>query len=115
MARVPFKFAGSVAAMATTMVLTAGPAIAQVPNPAPDASMPGARLVGQVLGWLKFGALAAAVAGILGGGIAAGVGHFGGHMGASSAARKWILGGIGAAVLAGMAWTITDQVYASAG
>ena len=57
------------ATMTVTLVVTASTAFAQVPDPAPDGSMPGAALVGSLLGWLKWGALAAAVGGILGGGI----------------------------------------------
>ena len=53
------------------------PALAQVPDPAPDASLPGGALITQVLGWLKYAAIAAAVAGLLIGGVATGVGHFG--------------------------------------
>ncbi len=93
------------------LAVTTGVAAAQVPDPAPDGSMPGADLVTSVLGWLKWGALAAAVAGILGGGIATGVGHFGNNYGAASAGRKWVLGGVGAAALAGMAHTFATQVY----
>ena len=93
------------------VLLWAGTASAQVPDPQPDPSMPGAGLVNSMLGWLKFGALAAAVAGILGGGIAVGVGHFGNHYGAASAGRKWVLGGIGAAALAGMAHAFATQIY----
>jgi hypothetical protein len=107
-----FAIGAGVAAM--TVVLLAGPALAapgDVPDAAPDATMPGAALVGKILGWLKWGALAAAVIGILGGAIAAGVGHFGGNFGASAAARKWILGGAAAAVLAGMAHSIATQLY----
>lgn len=92
-------------------VLLVLPAAAQVPDPAPDASMPGASLVNSVLGWLKWGALAAAVAGILGGGIAVGVGHFGNNYGAAAAGRKWVLGGVGAAALAGMAAAFANQIY----
>src|SRR3954465_10476533 len=54
-------------------------AAAQVPNPAADGSMPGAALVGKVLGWLKYGSLAAAIGGMLIGAISVGVGHFGTH------------------------------------
>jgi hypothetical protein len=97
--------------MVATMVVTASVAAAQVPDPAPDGSMPGAGLVSSLLGWLKWGALAAAVGGILGGGIAVGVGHFGNNYGAASAGRKWVLGGVGAAALAGLAHTFATQVY----
>ena len=45
------------------------------------------------------------------GGVATGVGHFGSSYSASSAGRKWILGGIGAAMLAGLAHTIAVTVY----
>jgi hypothetical protein len=94
------------------LALTAGPAVAQVvPDPAPDGSMPGASIVVSILGWLKWGALAAAVAGILGGGIAVGVGHFGNNYGAAAAGRKWVLGGLGAAVLAGVAHAFATAVY----
>ncbi len=84
---------------------------AQVPDPAPDASLPGGALITQVLGWLKYAAIAAAVAGLLIGGVATGVGHFGSSYSASSAGRKWILGGIGAAMLAGLAHTVATTVY----
>jgi hypothetical protein len=96
-----------------TRQLAAAMATAQVPDPSPDASMPGAGLVTSMLGWLKWGALAAAVGGILGGGIAAGVGHFGSNYGAASAGRKWVLGGIGAAALAGMAHGFATQIYSA--
>lgn len=96
---------------AGVMVLAAGVAGAQVPNPAPDASMPGAKLISSILGWLKWGALAAAVGGILAGAIAVGVGHFGNNYGAASAGRKWVLGGVCAAALAGMAHSFATQVY----
>ncbi len=94
-----------------TLGLCAGVAAAQIPDPAPDGSMPGAGLVTSVLGWLKWGALAAAMAGMLGGGVAVGVGHFGNNYGAASAGRKWVLGGVGAAALAGMAHAFATQVY----
>jgi hypothetical protein len=108
------RFAMGAWVAAVTVLLLAGPALAApnpVPDAAPDGSMPGAALVTKILGWLKWGALAAAVIGILGGAIAAGVGHFGGNFGASSAARKWILGGAAAAVVAGMAHSIASQLY----
>ena len=74
---------------------------------------PGASFLSQVLGWLKWGALWAAVAGLLVGGISIGVGHFGSNYGAASAGRKWLLGGMGAAVVAGLAWTIANTIYTS--
>ena len=74
---------------------------------------PGASFLGQVLGWLKWGGLWAAVAGLLIGAIAVGVGHFGSNYGASSAGRKWLLGGMGAAVVSGLAWTIANTIYTS--
>ena len=84
---------------------------AAVPDPAPDASLPGGSLISQMLGWLKYASIAAAVAGLLIGGISTGVGHFGSSYSASSAGRKWVLGGIGAAMLAGLAHTIATTVY----
>lgn len=105
---------GAVVVVAITMVVlsaTVHPVLAQVPDPDPDASLPGGSLITQVLGWLKYGAIAAAVAGLLVGGVACGVGHFGSNYSASSAGRKWILGGIGAAMIAGLAHTIAVTVY----
>lgn len=97
---------------ASLLVLCAAPAMADaVPDPAAYGSLPGGRLITQVLGWLKYGAVAAAVAGLLGGGIATGIGHFGSNYNASSAGRKWLLGGIGAAMIAGLAHTIALTVY----
>jgi hypothetical protein len=96
---------------AATLMASAGPVLAQVPDPAPDATLPGGALITQVLGWLKFAAIAAAVAGLLIGGVAAGVGHFGSSYTASSAGKKWVLGGIGAAMLAGLAHTIALTVF----
>lgn len=101
----------SVALVAAVVTVAATPAAAQVPNPAPDSSLPGGTLINQVLGWLKYGAIASAVAGLLIGGVATGVGHFGSNYSASSAGRKWILGGIGAAMLAGLSHTIAVTVY----
>jgi hypothetical protein len=89
----------------------ASPVGAQVPDPAPDGSLPGGALITQVLGWLKYASIAAAVAGLLIGGVATGVGHFGSSYSASSAGRKWVLGGIGAAMIAGLAHTIAMTVY----
>ena len=100
--------------VAGVLAATAGRASAEdIPNPAPDASMPGAALVGKLLGWLKYGSLAAAIAGLLIGAISVGVGHFGTHGGAATAGRKWLLGGMGAAILAGLSWTIATTLYSS--
>lgn len=102
----------SVGLAVVLVVATAGPAFAQVvPDPAPDSSLPGSALITQVLGWLKYGAIAAAVAALLVGGISMGVGHFGSNYSASSAGRKWLLGGIGAAMIAGLAHGIATTVY----
>jgi hypothetical protein len=93
------------------LTVLSSPAVAQVPDPAPDGSLPGGSLITQVLGWLKYAAIAAAVAGLMIGGVATGVGHFGSSYTASSAGRKWILGGVGAAMIAGLAHTIATTVY----
>lgn len=105
--------AGALAiASAALVVSSARVAGAQVvPDPAPDPSLPGGALITQVLGWLKYGAIAAAVAGLLVGGITIGIGHFGSNYNASSAGRKWLLGGIGAAMIAGLAHVIAVTVY----
>jgi hypothetical protein len=94
--------------------IVAWPAVASaqaIPNPPADGSAPGAALVEQVLGWLKWAGLAAALAGLLIGAIATGIGHFGSNYSASSAGRKWLLGGMGAAILSGLAWTIATTLY----
>lgn len=98
-----------------TMALPRVAWAAGIPNPPPDGTAPGAQLVGQVLGWLKWGGLTAALAGLLIGAITTGVGHFGSNYGASSAGRKWLLGGMGAAILSGLAWTIATTLYAATG
>lgn len=101
---------------ATAVVLgSAGTAAAVVPNPPADGSAPGAALMTTVLGWLKWGALAAALAGLLIGAITTAVGHFGSNYGASSAGRKWLLGGMGASILAGLAWTIVTTLFGATG
>ena len=102
-----------VSAIATTAV--ASPAWAAVPNPPADGSAPGAALMTSLLGWLKGGGLAAALAGLLIGAITMGVGHFGSNYSASSAGRKWLLGGMGAAILSGLAWTIVTTLFAATG
>ena len=107
-----------VGAIATTAVLGASSTTAwaaTIPNPAPDATMPGAALLTTVLGWLKYGGLAAALAGLLIGAITTGVGHFGSNYSASSAGRKWLLGGMGAAILSGLAWTIATTLFDATG
>ena len=105
------QIGAALAVAAVTLVATAGPVLAQVPDPAPDATLPGGALITQVLGWLKFAAIAAAVAGLLIGGVATGVGHFGSSYTASAAGKKWVLGGIGAAMLAGLAHSIALTVF----
>ncbi|MGE0139376.1 MAG: hypothetical protein AB7R77_16290 [Ilumatobacteraceae bacterium] len=106
------RLSAGVAVVVAVVAASASPAFAQaVPDPAPDGSLPGGALITQVLGWLKYGAIAAAVAGLLIGGVATGVGHFGSNYSASAAGRKWVLGGIGAAMLAGLAHTIATTVY----
>ena len=103
--------------LAVTVALwwPAVPALAQIPNPPADGSVPGAELVSTVLGWLKWAGLAAALAGLLIGAIATGVGHFGSNYSASSAGRKWLLGGMGSAILSGLAWTIATTLYSATG
>lgn len=108
----------AVVVVAIPLVASLTPVIAahaQVPNPPADGTAPGAALVNQVLGWLKWAGLASALAGLLIGAITTGVGHFGSNYSASSAGRKWLLGGMGAAILSGLAWTITTTLYAATG
>ena len=49
------------------------------------------------------------------GAIATAVGHFGSNYTASSAGRKWLLGGMGAAILSGLSWTIATTLYRATG
>lgn len=111
MSRPKRSIAFGIVLVAVAVLALASPAFAQVPDPAPDATLPGGALIVQVLGWLKFAAIAAAVAGLLIGGVATGVGHFGSSYSASSAGKKWVLGGIGAAMIAGLANSIAMTVY----
>jgi hypothetical protein len=103
--------------LSAVMVLGSASAVfAQViPNPPADGSAPGAALVSTVLGWLKWAGLAAALAGLLIGAVSTGVGHFGSNYSASSAGRKWLMGGMGAAILSGLAWTIATTLYSATG
>lgn len=80
----------------------------QTPTFPADGTAPGAELVGTVLGWLKSGRSRSALAGLLIGAVfdRGGFGHFGSNYSASSAGRKWLMGGMGAAILSGLAWTI---------
>jgi hypothetical protein len=101
--------------LAVSVVLAPSRAWAVVPNPPADGTAPGAELVTIVLGWLKWAGLASALAGLLIGAIATGVGHFGSNYSASSAGRKWLLGGMGAAILSGLSWTIATTLYSATG
>src|SRR5215218_9867503 len=105
---VPFAAVAAVAGSASV-------ASAQIPNPPADGTAPGAELVTTVLGWLKWAGLAAALAGLLIGAIAIGIGHFGSNYSASSAGRKWLLGGMGAAILSGLSWTIATTLFSATG
>ncbi len=105
------RVAAAVSTATTVAWIAAVPVGAQIDNPAVDASAPGAALVGKLLGWLKWMALAAALAGLLIGAITTAVGHFGSNYSASSAGRKWVLGGVGAAILAALSWTIVTTLY----
>lgn len=109
------RLAVTPALTAVIVLAFAGAASAQVPNPPADGSAPGAALVTMVLGWLKWAGLAASLAGLLIGAIATGVGHFGSNYSASSAGRKWLLGGMGAAILSGLSWTIATTLFNATG
>ncbi len=102
-------------AIAAAVLAPASNVLAVVPNPPADGSAPGAELVTTVLGWLKWAGLASALAGLLIGAITTGIGHFGSNYSASSAGRKWLLGGMGAAILSGLAWTIATTLFTATG
>ena len=111
-----WRRAGAAVGVVVSVVAVPMVAWAQaIPNPPADGSAPGAQLVAQVLGWLKWAGLASALAGLLIGAIAIGVGHFGSNYSASSAGRKWLLGGMGAAILSGLSWTIATTLYNATG
>src|SRR5215217_3243729 len=97
------------------VVVPLGAAWAQVPDAPVDSSAPGGALVRTTIGWLKYGALSAAIVGLLIGGVATGVGHFGSNYSASSAGKKWLLGGMGAAMIAGLAHAMVVAVYEGTG
>ena len=99
-------------ALARTVPPNPGEGQIPIPNPAPTQP-PGANLMTDILGWLKWGALWAAVAAMLIGAISIGVGHFGSNYGAASAGRKWLLGGIGCAALAALSWSFASTIYSS--
>jgi hypothetical protein len=106
----------AVAVGAGLVVASAAPAAAQEPpDPGPDAGIPGAGLIAELLGWLKYGALASAVVGLLIGGIATGVGYSSANFGASAAGRRFLLGGLAAAVIAGLAHTVAVSLYRATG
>ncbi len=109
------RLSAAVPGIAATLLLPTVASAQAIPNPAPDGTMPGAALVTTVLGWLKWGGLAAALAGLLIGAITTGIGHFGSNYSASSAGRKWLLGGMGSAILSGLAWTIATTLYTATG
>jgi hypothetical protein len=113
--RVRHRWALAPLVIAIAVMASAGSVHAQIPNPPADGSAPGAELVSTVLGWLKWAGLAASLAGLLIGAIATGVGHFGSNYSASSAGRKWLLGGMGAAILSGLSWTIATTLYTATG
>jgi hypothetical protein len=97
---------------AAALALAAAPAAAQEPpDPGPNAAIPGSELITELLGWLKYGALASAVAGLLIGGIATGFGYSSSHYGSSAAGRNWLMGGLAAAVIAGLAHTVAIALY----
>lgn len=83
-----------------------------VPDPAPQAP-PGAGLMSEILGWLKWTGLWASVAALLIGAISIAVGHFGSNYGAASSGRKWLLGGVACAAMTALAWTFASTVYNS--
>lgn len=101
----------ALAAAAVVAVAAAPVGTQEPPDPAPNATIPGSELITELLGWLKYGALASAVAGLLIGGIAMGFGYSSSHYGASSAGRSWLMGGLAAAVIAGLAHTVAITLY----
>lgn len=103
-----------VTVLTSVMVTSPAQVFAQnVPDPPANSNMPGGTLMRTVIGWLKYGALGAAFIGLLIGAVAVAIGHFGNNYGAGSAGRKWLLGGVGAAALAGLAHTVVTTVYDS--
>lgn len=97
---------------AAVQVAAAG---AQVPDPAPDASIPGGAIISQVIGWAKYGALAiCGIVVIAGGAMWAGGQHGGFGGGREADGKKLVLGGLIGAVIVAIAITATNGVFGAA-
>ena len=103
------------AAVSVGLVAASGGVVAAqipgVPPPQPNGTNPLSALVGDLLGWLMWGALAGAVGGVLIGAISLSVGGVTGSYGAGANGRKWIVGGLGAALVAGAAYSLVETVF----
>jgi hypothetical protein len=108
MSQASAQTAEAVVAQTSPMVLAQN-----IPDAPPDQTMPGANVMRKTIGWLKWGALGAAVIAVVGGGIASAVGHFGQNYGAAAFAKKWVLGGAAAAVLQALAVPFIQLVAGS--
>lgn len=88
--------------------------VAQVTVPAPDGAFPGADLVTKLVGYGRYLTLILSVGAIFYGGGSWAWSRWG-NANAAANGRTWVLGGIAGALLAGLAPTIVNQLFASAG
>lgn len=93
-----------------------GQVVAQVVVPAPDGTFPGGGLLLKLLGYGRYICLALGVGAIFYGG-GAWAWSKSGNAAAAGTGRTWVMGGIAAALLAGVGPTIIQQLFdaASAG
>jgi hypothetical protein len=81
-----------------------------IDDPAPADDFPGAELVAQILGWLKYLALAGSLASLLIGGAVWGLSQHSGNTIGASRGRAYALGGAAGAIVTGLAATVVNQL-----
>ncbi len=87
--------------------------LAQVTVPAPDSSFPGGNLILKLLGYGRFIVLALGVGSIFYGG-GSWAWSKNGNAAAAGNGRTWVIGGLAAALLAGVGPTIINELFSSA-
>ena len=91
-----------------------GSVVTQIDKITPAKDFPGADLMGNILGWGMYLSLALSVGSILFG---AGSWTWSkwGNAGYAVSGKNWVLGGITGALLSGLAVTLVNKLFASAG
>lgn len=88
---------------------------AQVPDSAPDATMPGGAIIPKVIGWAKYGGLSVCAVFVVGGGALWAAGQHGGFGGGhEGAGKKMVYGGLLGAVLIAVAVAAVNGVFTAA-